>query len=288
MSHVYGPEGSFIGSNGSVALALIMTIPLMRYLQLNTRIWWLKWALTTMMLLCLIAILGSQSRGAFVGLAVMLIAFFVRTRKRFLMAIGASLVLVLGINFMPDEWHARMATIVEYQEDASAQGRMEAWKFGFNVAKNHPIFGGGFGAFRGNVTKTRSWGRPAHSIYFQVLGEHGFVGLVLYLFLGAATFMAGSSIIRRTRGKQELTWARDLAGMIQVSLVTFGTAGAFLSLAYFDLVYHLVVIMVITSVLVKEALSSSDLIAATDDDLVSVSGSSSIRGSDMHRHGAKQ
>ena len=34
---VQGPEGSFIGGNNEIALALIMTIPLMRYLQLQAR-----------------------------------------------------------------------------------------------------------------------------------------------------------------------------------------------------------------------------------------------------------
>ncbi len=286
--HVYGPEGSFIGENNSLALALLTVLPLMRYLQLNTRLWWINWGLTAAMLLSLIAVLGSQSRGAFVGLTVMLLAFFIKSRKRLLISIGAVLVVALSISFMPEEWHTRMETIVEYQDDPSTQGRFEAWEFGFNVAKDHPIVGGGFGVFRGNTGEGRSWGRPAHSIYFQVLGEHGFVGLVLYLFLGAATFMAGSSIIRRTRGKQELTWARDLAGMTQVSLVTFGTAGAFLSLAYFDLVYHLVVIMVITSVLTREALFPSAKIVPVDEDsMASMSGPSAIHSSGIQRNDAK-
>lgn len=286
-SHVFGPEASFIEDNASLALALLTVLPLMRYLQLNTRVRWLKWGLAAMMLLSVIAVLGSQSRGGLVGLVAMLLAFVIKTRKRLLITLSIIMALVLGINFMPEKWHARMGTIVEYQEDASAQGRLEAWEYGFNVAKDHPILGGGFRVFLGNVTEARSWGRAAHSIYFEVLGEHGFVGLILYLFLGVATFMTGTSIIRRTRGNQNLIWARDLASMIQVSLVTFGISGIFLSLAYFDLVYHLIVIMAITNVLTKDAPSPSAKTIPIDDNLASIPDPSGIHRSEIQRDDAK-
>src|ERR1700704_2495628 len=69
--HVRGPEGSFIGGDNEMGLALIMTIPLLRYLQLTARNNWLRAALTAAMLLCAIATVGSQSRGALLGLAAM-------------------------------------------------------------------------------------------------------------------------------------------------------------------------------------------------------------------------
>lgn len=42
----------------------------------------------------------------------------------------------------------------------------------------------------------------AHSIYFQALGEHGFVGLLIYLALGIATWRTAAAIIRRTRASR--------------------------------------------------------------------------------------
>ncbi|EQD61099.1 O-antigen polymerase [mine drainage metagenome] len=91
----------------------------------------------------------------------------------------------------------------------------------------------------------------AHSIYFQVLGEHGFVGLFLFLAIGFFTWRSGSWIIRETRGKPDLHWANTLARMLQVSQIAYATGAAFLSLAYFDLPYYIVVLMEVTKLYIK-------------------------------------
>jgi probable O-glycosylation ligase (exosortase A-associated) len=258
-SHVYGPAGSFIADNNSFGLAMIIVLPLMRYLQLSSDLKWVKLGLAVAMSLSAIAILGTQSRGTMVGFVVLALALILKSRKRLLIGISLALTLAMGVAFMPERWHARMATILTYEEDASMQGRLRAWQYGFETAVANPILGGGFAAFRGNKDPTTSGGyRAAHSIYFEVLGEHGFVGLALFLALGIGTFLTGQSIIRRARGSPDLAWARDLAAMIQVSLIAYAVSGLALSLAFFDLYYHLVAIMVITKVLVKEALVSSN------------------------------
>ena len=94
----------------------------------------------------------------------------------------------------------------------------------------------------------------AHSIYFQALGEHGFVGLGLYLLLGLMTWRTGSWIIRNTAKQPEYRWAANLATMIQVSLIGFSVGGTFLSLLYFDVPYYLMAAMVVTRVLVEKEL----------------------------------
>ena len=84
-----------------------------------------------------------------------------------------------------------------------------------------------------------TFGRAAHSIYFQVLGDHGFVGLALYLGMLATAWWYAAAVRRRARRSDHLAWMADLAGMIQVSLVAFVVAGAGLSMAYYDLLYLL-------------------------------------------------
>lgn len=85
--------------------------------------------------------------------------------------------------------------------------------------------------------------QDAHSIYFEVLGEHGFIGLLAFLMLFFLAWRAANKIIKLTKSSAEQKWAHDLATMIQVSIVGYGVGGAFLGLAYFDLFYHLVVIL---------------------------------------------
>ncbi len=254
---VSGSAGSFFQDNNSLALALLMVIPLIRYLQLTTPVRWIKWGLLILMLLCTISVLGTQSRGGVVGLAVLLVVFAIKSRGRIFIGLALGLGLVAAVEFMPQTWHARMETIANYEEDASVQGRLQAWEYGLDVAAQHPFVGGGFHVYRGNKSAPRSIGKSAHSIYFEVLGEHGFVGLAIFLLLGVATFRMGSTVIRRTKGNHDLAWAQDLARMTQVSLVAFAAAGLFLNLAFFDLTYHLVAIMVLVRTLVDQTLSKS-------------------------------
>jgi probable O-glycosylation ligase (exosortase A-associated) len=244
--HVRGPLGTFIGGNNEIGLALIMILPLMRYLQLRTEKAWMRIGWYGAILLTGIAILGTQSRGAFLGIIVMSLFLILKSRKRFVLLIVAGLMVPIAITVMPESWQERMHTIETYEEDASAQGRIRAWKKGIDIA-DISITGGGFEAYLG--------GTDAHSIYFEVLGEHGYIGLSLFLMLGLFTWRTGSKLLRETKNIEDLRWARDLVAMLQVSIVGYASAGAFLGLAYFDLYYHIVALMILCKVIVAKELA---------------------------------
>jgi probable O-glycosylation ligase (exosortase A-associated) len=215
------------------------------------------------MVLSAISVLGTHSRGSMVGLAVLALAFLIKSRNRLLIGLCLGVTFAMGFAVMPKQWHDRMETILTYQEDRSMQGRFLAWQYAIDTATENPVVGGGFGTFRGNIDPTAAAGyRSAHSIYFEVLGEHGFPGLAVFLALGVATFLTGSAIIRQTRRRPDLFWARDLAAMVQVALAGYAVSGLALDLAFFDLYYHLIVIMVLTRVVVKDMLPSATEIGA--------------------------
>src|SRR5262249_3599525 len=94
----------------------------------------------------------------------------------------------------------------------------------------------------------------AHSIYFQVLGEHGFIGLFLFLLLWFLTWRSAGWILKHAKPIEDMQWAARLGAMCQVSIAGFAVGGAFLSLAYFDLAYNIVVIVVLTRKLVEQRL----------------------------------
>src|SRR6266568_3808961 len=268
--HVRGPEGSFIGGDNEMGLALIMTIPLLRYLQLTVRQGWLRGGLHAAMVLCAVATVGSQSRGALVGLVAMGTFLWLKTRNKIFTAILGIVAIGLVLSVMPQEWYDRMATIKNYEADQSAVGRINAWKMAFNMAKDRPL-GGGLDAFQDysfalyapdpdNV-------HDSHSIYFEVLGEHGFVGLALFLMLGLMTWRTASWIVGRARRDRERRWVADLAAMIQVSLVGYASAGAFLGLAYFDYYYTLIALVVLCkTVLIADAASRAAEPAVSADE----------------------
>jgi putative inorganic carbon (hco3(-)) transporter len=245
---VQGPQGTFIGGNNELALALVMTIPLIRYLQLRERKQSVKVALTVAMVLCVLAAVGSQSRGALVGLLATGGIFWLKSRRKLVTAILIAAAVVVVVSVMPESWYQRMDTIDTYQQDDSAMGRINAWHMAWNMARDR-FFGGGFDSFT-NETFARYAPNPdnvhdSHSIYFGTLGHHGFVGLALFLILLVLTWTRCGATIRFARKRPDLTWARDLSAMIQVSLIAYISAGAFLGLMYFDYLYHLIALTVV-------------------------------------------
>jgi probable O-glycosylation ligase (exosortase A-associated) len=129
-----------------------------------------------------------------------------------------------------------------------------------NLANDRPLVGGGFEAFTESAfhkyAPDPSDVHAAHSIYFQILGDHGYAGLALFLLLWILVWRDASWIIRYSRSQRELKWAFDLARLTQVSLVGYFVGGAFLSLAYYDVPYNLVVVLVLTRVLVEKEVRS--------------------------------
>ena len=245
---VWGPPGSFIEDNNELALAQLMIIPLMYFLYQQSRNTWIRRFLVVASMLCLVAVIGSYSRGALLATIAMLLFLFRNSKKKMVVAVMGMLLLPLIILFMPRQWTDRMHTIETYTEDSSAMGRVNAWKFAINVADDR-LTGGGLNVWTPEAYET--WGPDnakalvAHSIYFSILGEHGWIGLALFLIVYWLAWRYATMVIRRSRKREEDQWIAQLASMIQVSLVAYFVGGAFLSLSYFDLPWHLVSIIVV-------------------------------------------
>jgi len=244
---VQGPSGTFIAGNNELALALVMTLPLIRYLQLQSSDLRIRLSLTAAMFLTTLAAIGSQSRGALVAISLTALMFWLKSRKKLGLGLLIATAAVSIVYLMPAEWYERMNTINTYGEDASALGRINAWWAAWNLA-NHEFFGGGFEVWRplmfSMYAPEPNNVRAPHSIYFQVLGEHGWIGFILFMSLIGLTWARCNTMIKLGKKSIENGWARDLGGMIQVSLLGYMAAGAFLGLANFDYFYHLIAIVV--------------------------------------------
>jgi putative inorganic carbon (HCO3(-)) transporter len=247
-SRVLGPEGSYIEDNNSLALALVMAAPIAWHLQQHAKRGWQRAALAGVTVLALLAAAGSYSRGALLAGAAMLAFLWLKSHQKRRATIAVLILVPLVLGVMPQEWVDRMATIGSFRDDDSAMGRINAWHFAVNIASNSPL-GGGFNVFTPNMFRLYAPDplnyHVAHSIYFQVLGEHGYVGLALFLAMLAGAWHSAARTIALCKGQLALRWAADLAAMVQVSLVGFAVGGAFLSLAYYDFFYFLVALLVL-------------------------------------------
>lgn len=258
---VYGPPGGFVEDNNELALALIVVIPLMRFLQLQCRAKWAKLTWTLAMLLTAAAAIGSHSRGALIGLIAMGLFLWTRSERKLGLGILIVITAIGLIAFMPSQWTERMETIGAYEADGSAMGRINAWKMAWNLASSR-LTGGGFDIYTPHIFAQYAPNpldvHAAHSIYFQVLGEHGFIGLLLFLLIWFFTWRSAGWLYRKGKEEPESRWASDLGGMCQASLVGYGVAGAFLSLAYFDLPYNIMVMVVLAKRLVEGRVQSPE------------------------------
>ena len=206
--------------------------------------------------LCCFSIIGSYSRGAFLAISAMMFVLWLKSRKKLIVALIGVVAAIVMLSFMPQKWMDRMNTIQTYEEDNSALGRINSWWAGFNVAVDKPLFAGGFDFFveewLGVYAPNPDEIHDAHSIYFEVLGEQGFIGLFLFLLMGLLALRTGSWILRYTKQREDLRWASDMAAMLQVSFVGYAVGGAFLGLAYFDLPYHYMAMLVLLRQVVTE------------------------------------
>ncbi len=254
---VYGPSHTFIGGNNELGLALIMTVPVIWYLIMRKQRRWLQMGLYACLAFTLIAIIGTHSRGALVGVAAMGVVFLLKSRRRVLPLILGGIFIAMVPHIVPENWFERMNTIETYEEDKSATERIRAWHNAMDLASKR-VLGGGYDVL------IRYGGRDAHSIYFEVLGEHGYIGLALFLSLGILTWRKAGTIKKLTKQREDLRWAGDLAAMIQVSMIGYASAGAFLGLAYFDLYYVLIALIVCTHRVVEKELATTATVNVPD------------------------
>jgi probable O-glycosylation ligase (exosortase A-associated) len=151
-----------------------------------------------------------------------------------------------------------MGTIATYDEDRSALGRLESWAIAYEIATDRPFLGGGFWVLpqpemraRFNFEQILS----APSIYFAILGDHGFVTFGLFVGLLISCLVSLRGLRRRAAREPDLAWLVAPAKMLEVSLFAFMVSGAFQTEAYFDLFYHVVAGVILLRVLAarKEA-----------------------------------
>ena len=258
---VFGPSGSFIEGNNELGLAMNMNVPILVYLRRDERNPWLKRLLLVMFGLSVVAILTTYSRGAAVGLVMVLGLLFLKARSKlaplFLLVIAVPIVLAV----LPARLMERYHTIQTYQEDASAMGRIRAWQLAMRLAADRPLLGGGFRPFTPETYARYMPERPelmyegadAHNIFFQVLAEHGVTGLVLYVGLVVVTLADLRRVVRRTKSRPELRWLHHYGLMMEGSVVAYVVTGFFLSLSYFDLYFHFIAVAIILKELLRVA-----------------------------------
>ncbi|HQU49694.1 MAG TPA: putative O-glycosylation ligase, exosortase A system-associated [Casimicrobiaceae bacterium] len=244
---VQGPEGSFIDGNTFLGMAFTMMLPVLVYLARDERRLWLKNLLYTVAAMTAVSTVFTYSRGAYLGLAAIAPLMLLRSRRKWLAVAVLVPLLAVAPSMLPDSVFKRAELIEHYEGDRSANQRLQSWAVAWNLALDRPLTGAGFnfeyGAAREQWlaygSEKYAWAlshsSAAHSIYFQVLGQHGFVAFAMYLALLVGTLVSLNRLRAIGTQRPELEWISTYATGLQIGLVGYMVSGAFLSSAYFDL-----------------------------------------------------
>jgi putative inorganic carbon (HCO3(-)) transporter len=267
--HLYGPDHSMIADNNDFGLALNMTLPMFFFLAQTEKKRWVRWFYIFMGIITIPAIFFTYSRGALVGLIAVMAIMLLRSKQRLILMPVIGLAVLGAVLFAPQGWKDRMDPTRPDAVDESARERLNSWAFARNLAADYPITGGGFATFtqplfvkyapRGNDL------HGPHSVYFQLLAEHGFPGLLLYLTLLGSCFYTAARLLRMARyyGDQLIA---NYVHMFRFSLLGFLSSGCFLGRAYFDYFFAIVACIATLAPIAHQRWADMDTTSHEEDD----------------------
>jgi putative inorganic carbon (HCO3(-)) transporter len=236
---------SGLAEGGFLSTACLMAVPLALFLgkhgQLIPRLPMMNLAYLGVAVLAVCTAIGTYERSALIGLVVLGLYMFFRSRRKFLFAMLAGVAVTVIILGTANTWNARVSTIGQYSTEGSALTRIMVWKWTLSYVSTHPL-GGSFDAFGintiilppdalnpgGAVQNGRAW----HSIYFEMLGELGWPGLTMFLLAALSSMFSLYRLSRKCRKIPDLVWVADLSDAVQSGMAVFLTAGAFVGIAF--------------------------------------------------------
>jgi len=257
---------------------LAMVVPITYYLYQYAESRVVRLGSLAVSLLVVLAVVATHSRGGLLCIGVMAMGLLANSRRKIAGVVVVVLCVGAVVALAPDSWTERMGTMKEAGDDGSFMGRVMAWKRSSAMALEHPFVGAGLGSasersiywkfasrdgFLGFLKTPPPDGIAlvAHSIYFQVMGDMGFVGFFLFLALLGNAFLTRIEIRKRVKAAgTDLAWAGDLADMLVVSVLAFMVGGALVSIAYQEFTF---MILMLLEVIKRQVILASAVPRAT-------------------------
>lgn len=258
-SHLVKGITPTFNDNNLSALAVLVCLPMLFYLfELYKNNKLLKVGLLGLIFTNILFILGSDSRGGFLGLSALAMYFFIKSDKKLPIAFLGIVIGGIALSILDASWFDRMQTIQNADQDSSFMSRVISWKLSTILALQRPLFGGGFDA----IIHPATWNmlvldfntlsfisspmpsekdlHVAHSIYFQVLGDQGFLGFIIYFSIMFGAFKASRKIYKNKACSVEVV---TFAKYMSLSFLAFLVAGAALNVAYNEIIIMLVAVL---------------------------------------------
>lgn len=261
-------DNSGLYEGSTISMVAIAIIPLIFWLAKYGTIfrpdWRVRLYAAALAGACLLIPIGTVTRTGLLCIVLLGALTLWHSKRRILYAGGLAALLVISLPFLPSAFTQRMETIKNYQGDQSAYTRIEVWKWTLDYVKTHPL-GGGFDAYRSNsftydtvrtvgekghetivrervVEKARAY----HSAYFEMLGEQGYPGLILWLLVHGASLLSTRRIYKlyRERTDPNEAWISPMALALQHGHLVYLLGAAFVGIAYQPFIFMLLALQI--------------------------------------------
>jgi O-antigen ligase len=180
----------------TLAMTLALAIPMAWYLGMTSQRPVLRWVCRLFIPVALLSIGLTASRGGMLAatVALMIVPLTMTRLSPGKLVVALLLLTVSGVvaaTYVPERAIERLASTGTEVEDMSLGGRGGIWIVGVRALALKPITGYGVGSWRRAVSP---WLGPdpqvAHNSFLSLAVEAGMVGLVLYLAMFVAVFLA--------------------------------------------------------------------------------------------------
>lgn len=244
------PGNSGLGEGSTLAAVAAGTIPLVQYFVNKTIIipqyGYIRYSFMSLNIMMVASIIGTHARAGLVALAVLALFYWFAARRKMLYPIFLAIGIVLIFPYLPSSWLDRMATTAEYAQEGSAAGRLVVWAWTWEFAKSNP-FGGGFNAYIMNRAALEGLGDKVlayHNIFFEMLGDQGYVGLVIFGAILLTYYWNLLKVRRQAKSNPELAWAGNLATSLVVGMTAFLAGSQFVANGFQSFHYVLLAISI--------------------------------------------
>ena len=180
LNRLAGAPDDVINPNG-LAFVILTVVPFYYYFFSYSL--WTKLLAPPLFGVSIYALMLTNSRSGFVGLLVILSAFFIKSKKKGLFIAGALLSAAILFPTLDADQKDRYQSIFDSdtKNAATAEGRISGIKNNFMVALRKPLFGHGLGTSREANANFGGSDQPAHNLYAEISQELGFIGLGIFL-----------------------------------------------------------------------------------------------------------
>lgn len=237
----------FLGDNNGVAVGTMMLVPIIGALAQTATRKWEKFGYRFLLIGVFMRGITTYSRGGFLSASVLGAFGFARSTKKFRYLVGMVVLAGLVSTVMPQQFWDRMNTInaSEEERDDSAAGRLHFWNVARIMAQAKPLTGVGFNAYSQsyeayNGPSEFTGERSVHSVWFGLLGEMGYPGLVLFVLLWGSSLWSCWRVSVRYKKDPERRDLAIYANALMTSLVAFAVGGTFLAYQYNEMIWHII------------------------------------------------